>query len=76
MEISGNELFRVVGVDKQTAEARAQYLMAAGGSMLFCLPGDGLESVSHITDLYRGLSTHMEVEGVGLVMVWDQVSYG
>ena len=76
VEISGNELFRVVGVDKQTAEARAQYLMAAGGSMLFCLPGDGLESVSHITDLYRGLSTHMEVEGVGLVMVWDQVSYG
>ena len=41
--------------------------------MLFCLPGGGLDRVSALTDLYQGAFSHLQLEDVGLVMVWDQV---
>ena len=68
-----NTFFLVSGADKETGEVRAQYLLASGGGMLFCLPGDGLETVSSVEDLYRGVSSHVELEDVGLVLVWDQL---
>lgn len=72
-ELGGTTFFHVTGANKESREPRVQYLLASGGGMLFCLPDGKLEGVRHITDLYRGTPTHQELDGVGLVMIWDQV---
>ena len=71
--LGDKSFFLVTGADKDTGEAKAHYLLASGGSMLFCLPGGGLDRVSALTDLYQGAFSHLQLEDVGLVMVWDQV---
>ena len=74
LELSGTTFFHVTGADKESREPLAQYLMASGGGMLFCLPEGRLDGVRHVTDLYRGTPTHQELDGVGLVMIWDQIT--
>ena len=72
-EIEGTAFFQVAGADKESREPRVRYLMATGGRMLFCLPEDELSGVGHITDLYRGALSHEDLDGVGMVMIWDHV---
>ena len=72
-ELDGNSFFLVTALDKESQEPRAHYLMATGGGMLFCLPEGGLEKLERIMDLYQGSSSHLQVDGVGLVLVQDQI---
>lgn len=72
-ELNGNSFFLVTALEKESQEPKANYLMASGGGMLFCLPEGGLEEVKGVVDLYRGSASHLQLDGVGLVMVWDQI---
>lgn len=70
-EIGGATFFHVAGLEKDTGQPLAQYFLASGGRVLFCLP-EGAD-ITHVTDLYRGSPRSMRLEGVGLVTVWDRV---
>lgn len=72
-EIDGSRFFWVSGLDTAHYEPQVNYFLAAGGRLLFCLPPGKLESIQRITDLYRGDPSHVQLDGVGLVMIWDQV---
>lgn len=76
VEIGGSLFFRVSGLDKESCQPQVQYLLASGGGMLFCLPEGRLEQISGIVDLYRGNTSHLQLEGAGLVTVLDQVGTG
>lgn len=72
-EISGETFFRVTGLQKDGGQPLVQYFLASGGRVLFCLPEGAQARITHVTDLYRGTSLPIELEGVGLVMAWDQI---
>nr|WP_326166559.1 J domain-containing protein [uncultured Oscillibacter sp.] len=76
VEIGGGTFFHVSGLDKESSAPKAHYLLAAGGGTLFCLPEGRLDAVGGIADLYRGSTSHLQLDSVGLVIVLDQIQTG
>ena len=64
--------FQVRGVEKDTGQARVRYLLASGGSALFCIPEEKMEQIRSVIDLCRGTPRHLQLDKIGLVMVTDQ----
>lgn len=73
LELNGSTFFQVAGVDKEGREHQVRYLMAVGGTSIFCVPEGKLENITSLVDLYRGFASFVEVESVGRVMIWDLV---
>lgn len=71
--IGDGTFFQVRGVEKDTGQARVRYLLASGGSALFCIPEEKMEQIRSVTDLYRGTPRHLQLDKIGLVMVTDQM---
>lgn len=73
VEAGGGTFFWVTGVNGEDHSPLAEYLLASGGGMLFCLPAGQVEGINGMMDLYRGSPSHIQLDQVGLVMVWDQI---
>lgn len=65
--------FQVCGVDRESGQVRVRYLLASGGSALFCIPEEKMEQIRSVIDLYRGTPRHLQLDKIGLVMVTDQM---
>ncbi len=73
LKIGEGTFYQVTGADKDSGEARVQYIQASGGGMLFCIPAGELEGPPGLTDLYGGATSQLQVDKVGLVLVFDHV---
>lgn len=71
--LEDKDFFLVTGAGREDHEPLVRYLMAEGGTMIFCVPESKLEDITSLMDLYLGISSFVEVEQAGRVMVWDQV---
>lgn len=71
VEIDGADFFWVWGADKDTYAPLVQYFLSVSGTTLSCLPP---EAPLTAMELCSGTSTHVQLEHIGVVLVWDRVA--
>lgn len=69
-EIDGGEFFWVSAADRERGLPQVHYLLSTAGTTLICLPQERLDGLT-AADIYGGTSTHIQLENVGTVLVWD-----